>query len=222
MKTLFAPIIAALIFVSCGTTPKESNTESDSKTAEEKKSSEANTSFADGQYLINSDLSTCNWVGTEITTETHTGTVNIYKGSTSVMNNSVSSGFIAMDMSSIDVTDLTGGSKERLQRHLKSEDFFGVEKFPFAELKLESIKSKGGSSIAGGILNIRGISHPIAFPISVSQDGNQLTLDGDMTFDRSKYDVKFRSGSFPKIFPNLGDKLINDDITISFHIVAES
>ena len=97
-----------------------------------------------------------------------------------------------------------------------------MEKNPFSELKLESIKTKEGQSYAGGLLVIRGISHPISFPVDVSQDGNQLTFDGDMTFDRSKYNVKFRSGSFPDLFPDLGDKLINDEISISFHIVAES
>ena len=36
-----------------------------------------------------------------------------------------------------------------------------------------------------------------------------------MTFDRSKYNVRFRSGTF---FQNLGDKLIYDDIEISVDI----
>ena len=33
----------------------------------------------------------------------------------------------------------------------------------------------------------------------------------NLTFDRSKYNVRFRSGTF---FENLGDKLIYDDIVI--------
>ena len=39
----------------------------------------------------------------------------------------------------------------------------------------------------------------------------------DLTFDRSKYDVKFRSGSF---FENLGDKLIYDDIELSVNLIT--
>ena len=38
----------------------------------------------------------------------------------------------------------------------------------------------------------------------------------NLTFDRSKYDVRFRSGTF---FENLGDKLIYDDIIIESELI---
>ncbi len=38
-----------------------------------------------------------------------------------------------------------------------------------------------------------------------------------MEFDRSKYNVRFRSGSF---FENLGDKLILDDISVDVIVFA--
>jgi polyisoprenoid-binding protein YceI len=222
MKNLLAPLFALLLLAGCSSGPAENSNGKEDAENEKTDTKGSNTAFSDGQYQINQELSTCNWVGTEITTETHTGTLNVYKGSVRVIDNRVSAGFIAMDMASLNVTDLSGRSKERLEGHLKSEDFFGVEKHPFSELKLESIKTKEGQSYAGGILVIRGINHPISFPVVAAQDGNQLTFDGDLTFDRSKYNVKFRSGSFPDLFPDLGDKLIKDDITLSFHIVAES
>ena len=36
-----------------------------------------------------------------------------------------------------------------------------------------------------------------------------------LVFDRSKYNVKFRSGTF---FENLGDKLIYDDIELEINL----
>jgi len=39
--------------------------------------------------------------------------------------------------------------------------------------------------------------------------GDNNTATAELTFDRSKFNVRFRSGSF---FENLGDKLILDDI----------
>jgi polyisoprenoid-binding protein YceI len=217
MNKIFACLTFAILLVSCGTAPTDNPETASPDSSAKKDAKTSNTAFADGQYTVNAALSTCNWVGTEITTNTHTGTLDIYKGSVSVVDNRVNTAFLALNMSTIN-----GDAKASLEGHLKSEDFFGVEKHPFSELKLESLKTKEGQSYAGGILNIRGISHPISFPVDASQDGNQLTFDGDMTFDRSKYNVKFRSGSFPDLFPDLGDKLINDEITISFHIVAES
>ena len=62
-----------------------------------------------------------------------------------------------------------------------------------------------------GVLTIKGISHPISFVLSV--DENIAT--SKLTFDRSKYDVRFRSGTF---FENLGDKLILDDIELEVEL----
>ena len=36
-----------------------------------------------------------------------------------------------------------------------------------------------------------------------------------MTFDRTKYNIKFASGNF---FENLGDNLINDTITLDINL----
>jgi hypothetical protein len=55
-------------------------------------------------------------------------------------------------------------------------------------------------------LIIKGIKNPIDCTIIF---GDNKTAVARMTFDRSKYNVRFRSGSF---FENLGDKLILDDI----------
>ena len=41
-------------------------------------------------------------------------------------------------------------------------------------------------------------------------------MNAEMTFDRSKYNVKFRSGAF---FSDLGDKLILDDIKVEVSLV---
>ena len=216
MNKIFACLTFAILLVSCGTAPTDNPETASPDSSAKKDAKTSNTAFADGQYTVNATLSTCNWVGTEITTNTHTGTLDIYKGSVSVVDNRVNTAFLALNMSTINVTDLSGDAKASLEGHLKSEDFFGVEKHPFSELKFESLKTKEGQSYAGGILNIRGISHPISFPVDASQDGNQLTFDGDMTFDRSKYNVKFRSKTF---FDDLGDKLIYDDIELEVTLI---
>ena len=56
---------------------------------------------------------------------------------------------------------------------------------------------------------------PISFESEVKSIDPKVNAIVDMTFDRSKYNVRFRSGTF---FQNLGDKLIYDDIEISVDI----
>ena len=40
---------------------------------------------------------------------------------------------------------------------------------------------------------------------------------GTATIDRSKFDIKYGSKSF---FPEIGDKLIYDEFTVKFNVVA--
>ena len=179
-------------------------------------------SLTGGRYTIDSAASTVNWKGTEITGKSHVGTVDIYKGNLEVVDETIAKAFVSMDMNTIVVTDegMSDGAKESLLGHLKSEDFFGVEKFPDSQMFIEGVKEKDGVPHVFGKIIIRRIPQPIHFPVTLSEEDGTITVDASLTFDRSKHDVKFRSGAFPDLFPNLGDKLINDDIELDVHIVA--
>ena len=91
---------------------------------------------------------------------------------------------------------------------LKSDDFFGVAEHPEATLTITNAeKTKDGYTVTGDF-TIRGITHPETFVLKL--DGNKATAD--LEIDRSKYNVKYASGSF---FENLGDKLIKDALELS-------
>lgn len=221
MKNTFtwAACAAALALASCGA-PAESNSDT-APAKEEAKTAEA-ASFIGGTYTIDPAASTVNWKGTKITTDSHVGTINVHKGTINVIDNTIAKAFVAIDMNSIVCTDegMDDDTKANLVGHLSSDDFFGVEQFPYARLDVEGIKVKDGEALAYGQIVIREIAQPINFPITIGDDNGNIVVDAFVTFDRSKHDVKFRSGAFPELFPNLGDKLINDDIELDVHIVA--
>ena len=58
-----------------------------------------------------------------------------------------------------------------------------------------------------GDLTIKNITHPVDFSLIIYND----RVESELTFDRSKYDIQFASGSF---FENLGDNLILDKINL--------
>lgn len=216
-KSLFLTfLVAAITWTSCGTSP-EANAEPTEATESEVKGQLA---LTDGEYNVVSEESTCTWLGTELSTKTHTGSINVYKGNLTITDNTLASGFVGIDMNSINCTDLEGDAKGNLEGHLKSDDFFGVENYPFASINVEGVKTKDGASVVYGKLTIRDVTEPIAFPAVITQNGNDVSIDADMSFDRSKFGVKFRSGAFPDLFPDLGDKLINDEINLNVHLVA--
>ena len=159
------------------------------------------------ERTVNVDKSFVKWTGKEITTKIHFGKLNISSGSITVDDNGVS-GEVNVNMESLVVEDLQGEWGKKLEGHLKSDDFFSVDKFKESSIKTTSSTKKSDNSYeVQGVLTIKGISHPITFDVDINGD----VINANLTFDRSLYDVRFRSGSF---FENLGDKLIVDDIDL--------
>lgn len=161
---------------------------------------------------IDVNSSTIKWTGKEITTKTHYGLLKFKNGSLNVKDEVINGGSFVVDMTSLENQDLSGGSKDYLEKHLSSEDFFGVKQHPTASLTINSAKkAKEGHQKVDGTLTIKGITHPISFDMTMTDEGATANL----VFDRSKYQVKFRSSTF---FDDLGDKLIYDDIELKVNL----
>jgi polyisoprenoid-binding protein YceI len=165
------------------------------------------------EYKVDTDKSVVEWTGKRVTAEHH-GKIKIKEGTFTVKDNKIVSGKIVMDMASITNEDLTGGSKEKLVGHLKSDDFFSVANFATSTLEIkESEPFKNGITRITGILTIKNISHPVTF--TVKRDGNMYSTT--LAVDRTLYDIKFRSGKF---FPNIGDIMIDDNFILEVKIAA--
>jgi polyisoprenoid-binding protein YceI len=136
-----------------------------------------------------------------------------------VTNKTITGGSVEIDMTSILNEDIKDAAMNgRLVGHLRSDDFFSVEKFPVSRLQLREIKNLTGNEVEyTGDLTIKGITHPVTFRAITVVDGNILKANGKITVNRAKYDVRYGSGAF---FSNLGDKLIYDDFTLDFSIEA--
>jgi polyisoprenoid-binding protein YceI len=167
---------------------------------------------SDASYTINPDQSIIVWTGREVTTSKHFGNIYFASGQFEVKSGLISSGEFVVDMTTIDNQDLPEERRGRLEAHLKSDDFFSVESHPTALLSILSSESVAeGKWLVSGELTIKTFTHPVEFEMLNSNDGWKANL----VFDRSKYEVKFRSGTF---FENLGDKLIYDDIELAINL----
>ncbi|WP_339634690.1 YceI family protein [Bizionia echini] len=150
------------------------------------------------------------WKGYKVA-GSHTGTISIQAGTLEFNNNELVGGTFIMDMTTIGSTDLSGEYKEKLDGHLKSDDFFGVATYPTAHMLFTQVTATGKNSYAvTGNLTIKGTTHPITFNVSVY--GSKATAN--LKIDRSKYNVRYGSTSF---FDNLKDNVIYDE----FDIVAD-
>ena len=174
----------------------------------------------EGSYNIVREKSELKWTGKELSSKTHTGILFLKEGRINIDSNGMIEGKIVIDMTSINVTDLQGEWKDKLEGHLKSPDFFGVEKFPTAFITFQSNKkpNKENKINLDGELTIKDMTHPLSFTAELLHTDPFLKVQAILSFDRSKYDVRFRSG---KYFENLGDKLILDDIDIDIILASE-
>jgi len=167
--------------------------------------------FTESKKEVDVEASGITWTGEKVT-GSHEGTIQLKSGHLMMEDEKIVGGEFVMNMSSLVVTDLEGENKEKLEGHLKSEDFFGIEKHPTAKLKITSAAAKGeGKYGIVGDLTIKNETHSITF---------DLTMDGDsamthLTIDRSKYNVRYGSGSF---FDNLGDKTIYDNFELDVNL----
>ncbi len=192
-----------IILASCNTNPNQASTQQAQGVA-----------TADNIYNIETAQSQITWTGREVSTSSHYGTLDFVSGNFEISNGAIVNGEFIVDMTSINNQDMEGDSKARLEGHLKSDDFFSVESYPTAAISINSSEliSDGKWNVSAD-LSIKGFTHPVNFEMISSEDG----WSANLVFDRSKYDVRFRSGSF---FENLGDKLIYDDIELSINLTT--
>ena len=175
------------------------------------------------RYPVDAKASTITWEGTKVT-GAHNGDIQVSNGLITVTEGLISAATVIIDMTTINTLDLDGGAKESLDGHLSSDDFFGVESFPTAQFELLNLNplrggENGANFTASGKVTIKGRTDEVSFPVKVDMTDGGATISGDMVLDRSKFDVQFRSKSFFDV-KDLGDKLIYDEFTIGFTLVA--
>ena len=171
-------------------------------------------------FVVSKDQSTVKWHGKKVTGE-HYGTIGMSSGTMQVTKGQISTGTFEIDMNSIVCEDLTNeATNKKLVGHLKSDDFFSVATHPTARMTITGVKKLSGNEYEfTGNLIIKAITNPITFKATASVTGSQLKASGKMVIDRSKFDVRFGSGAF---FQDLGDRLIYDEFTLDFSLVANA
>lgn len=161
---------------------------------------------------VDTEKSKITWKGYKVT-GSHEGNIDLKSGELKFDGDKLIGGEFTVDMSSIGSTDLSGEYKTKLDGHLKSDDFFGVENHPTATLVISKTKSTGKNSYeVTGDLTVKGKTNPITFEMSIY--GSKATAN--IKIDRTKYDVRYGSGSF---FDDLGDKTIYDEFDLVVDLV---
>lgn len=171
-----------------------------------------------GTFKVDAGKSNLKWTATKVTGK-HEGTVKLASGSLMSDGKNLTGGSFDIDMNTIACTDIPDKETNgKFIGHLKSEDFFGVEKHKTAQFVIGKVTPKSGNEVEiSGKMTIKGITKDITFPATVTHAGKSIKAKAKITIDRSEYDVRFGSGKF---FADLGDKIIHDDFIIDLDMEA--
>jgi polyisoprenoid-binding protein YceI len=211
---LFALVLIQMALFSC-----KSNTEEQKIPLND--AEEVKTAVSGERYTIDPEACDIIWEGKKLMKK-HRGSIKAKQGFVLMDNGDLVGGQIMIDMNSIDDKSQTGSSKENLESHLKSDDFFDVANHPFASFtitKTASYVGDGGiNTLIYGNLTIKGITKSTQLKANVELDSKSVNIQAPMfTFDRAEFDIRYDSASF---FDNLGDKAIDDEIGLAISINA--
>ena len=173
--------------------------------------------FGQTKKVVASDV---HWWGYKIAkseASSHDGTVKVKSGDMIMKGNQLVGGTFVLDMTSITSTDLTGEYQQKLNGHLKTGDFFEVEKYPTATFKITSVKKNNDkiyNSVVSGTLTVKGKTNPISFPAKIAYSKGVVSLvSNKFTFDRQKFDIAYKS--------TMQDVFVKDDIDMLVKVTAK-
>jgi polyisoprenoid-binding protein YceI len=166
------------------------------------------------------------WTGQNLFNH-HTGTIRPASGSIEIKDGVFVSGKVTLDMNSIGCTDIADPAMSAmLVGHLRSEDFFAVDRFPTAEFLFNSIAPLAAArpgipnfEVAGS-LTLRGVTKDVSFPASIArkQDGS-FSAQAFLDIDRTDWGVLYGSSKF---FAKLSEHVVNDHIHLHLKIATSA
>ncbi|OYT15065.1 MAG: hypothetical protein B7C24_15015 [Bacteroidetes bacterium 4572_77] len=171
-------------------------------------------------YILDSAKSYIRWEGKKLT-GSHYGHIYFDSSWVELTNGKISNGEFNLNMNSIvchDIEDTT--MNKQLVKHLKLPDFFDSEQFPQSFLKFKlsipnptAKKGQPNYTIIAD-LSIKDSTNTITFPAVIQLNDKGMNATSEFKFDRTNFNIHFNSIKF---FPNIGDKLIYDDITLQIN-----
>jgi polyisoprenoid-binding protein YceI len=217
MKASIYLLTVALFFAACN-----NNSNTDKAQAGEKQEAAAVTG---NTYVVDTTESTVEWTGYKPGGKHH-GTFRVASGTVSAENNSISGGNFTISVSSITNKDLEGADKGKLEGHLRSVDFFEVEKYPTAKFEItkvepytdsSNIKSKldGATHLMRGNLTLKDQTKNVTFPAKVTVSDAELTAKADFDIDRTQWGMNYKGPNNPQNW------FIKKEVNIKLNIKAK-
>lgn len=241
MRILLSILLVSL-FVACENPTAEQAEVAEAQEIEQPEVQEDQVFIA---YRFKTEASEVNWTGRKPTGK-HNGTIGIKSGYITVVEDSIVGGKFVLDMEDIDVIDLRSDedSQMKLISHLRSADFFEVEKYPTATFEItavteiDSANQSDQEKLANkiqkdknevfllddpthkvtGNLTLKDTTLSITFPAYILHSPEQLIAKARFSIDRTLWGVNYREEA--EFTNKIQDQLIYNDVNVGLEIIA--
>jgi rhodanese-related sulfurtransferase/polyisoprenoid-binding protein YceI len=179
----------------------------------------------EGRFEIVAEESFVRWTGRNLF-NFHEGTLKFKGGFLEVNEGRLTGGELQFDFDSLRCLDIADGDMNaKLIAHLRSDDFFALDRFSEVALRVTGSELLG--DVTSGMPNLRveadlllrGETRPVEFFVTAAarQDG-AVVAQGSLQFDRTLWGAIYGSGKF---FARLGMHVVNDLVDIQVKVVAK-
>lgn len=161
-------------------------------------------------HSFDSAGSTLTFVGAKITRK-HDGAFGAFRGVVRLVDGDPTKSSVTADIDTASVSTDSG----RLTTHLKTPDFFDVERFPQAKFSSTSIAAGGASGASHtitGNLELHGVTKSISFPATIRVAGDTVETDAEFAINRKDFGIAYRGAP---------DDLVKDEVLIQLKIRAK-
>jgi len=145
---------------------------------------------------VDTGASELKWTGYHLAKSySHWGHINLKSGNVSTDGSKITGGEFVIDMNTISNKDLEKKEDNaKLVGHLKSDDFFGVQKYPEAKLVIKKTEKQSGNIYkTTADLTIRGITKEITFDTQINSI-SKSALDASAKFRVKRTDFEVMYG----------------------------
>lgn len=163
---------------------------------------------AEDVFPILGEGSTVAFTGAKVT-GIHEGKFPVFRGSMRVPKKDINKAQVKIEIETGSVVT----DHPKLTGHLKSPDFFDVEKFPKASFVSTKIsQTEGSKATVTGNLTLHGVTKQISFPANIAQSTGGFVTSAEFGINRKDFGI---------VYPGRPDDLIKDEVLMRLRIIAQ-
>lgn len=156
------------------------------------------------------EKSSIDFVGAKVTGD-HKGKFKNFDGTIEYAGTTPQKIWFEIDMASLQTDDA------KLDGHLKTADFFDVEKFPKATFTSTSLTAgapagspPGATHLLSGTLNMHGVDKDVSFPVVTEQTPEGVRATSEFTINRQDWGISYKG---------MADDLIKDNVLVKVNML---